>query len=470
MNNNSLIYNKNFINKIEKLYKNDKFNDENITNFLEEYDKIVKKDYNTPLFSKTKTYNNFPPNHNFKKINKNFKVLTRGHNAWEPCNKELIESKEIIKLLNKINNSNYLILKDEFHNKIKKTDYKTICDVIDIIYKKCITDIDYQELYIDINNELLNNCDDFVYYVIKEKFNKNKSLKNKPKNRFYWELINTNKKGKYFYENEDLAKKDLKKLYSYYKIFINKFLSEFTESKIKLDYANEKNDKDLLNKIKKDMINVSKFLLKCYAKKIINTSTIYQLISFLITSEKKHCQQELEVLFTIISYLNENNFLKNFNLNELKNNYKIYVEIINGMRLKFILDDLEKIINSTEINSDDEYEKVDSLNYDINLEQTLKNYFEKDNKLLIPSIYNCFFKDNLSFIDSFIFILENEYYLLKCNHLFNDIKNFENEKDNNTSFFNIFHKLLNELDIEDLKLDLPNIENIIFKLNSFLNI
>lgn len=301
MNNNLKVYNINFINNIEKLYKNEIFSDININNFLENYNKIIKKDYNTPLFSRTKTYNNFPPNHNYKKINKNFKVLTRGHNAWEPSNnKEFIESKEIIKLLNKINYSNYIILKDEFKNNIKNTDYKTICDVVDIIYKKCVTDIEYQDLYIDINKDLLSNSFDFIYYDIKEKLIKNIYNKNNNVIKYYWVLINTNKKSKDLFDNIDLAKDDFNKSYSYYNIFINKFLSEFTESKIKLDYAIDICDNNLSSKIKKNMINVSKFLLKCYSKNIINKSTINQLISFLLIKDKYHYKQELEVLFTII--------------------------------------------------------------------------------------------------------------------------------------------------------------------------
>ena len=404
--------------------------DSSLSKFIEKYEEIIKIDKKKPLFSLTERYSTFPKQQFIDRSN--IKLIEKGENAWQPNqnNKNIIFF--IKSTLNKVTDKNYKICFKQLHDELlKNTSYHVFEILIDEIIEKCIYDVKYHNIFIELCKNIWSNRD--IHYNLVSIHNKDDGL--------YWSknIENPEIFGP-FKKIEDIEKQIYINI-SFKNLLIKKFKIKFIERNKVFEKEGIEND-EYYYKYKKRNQSIMEFIIKLYLKKYIDISNLEYM--FTILSDNKLIKEDIECLYNISKILNNTNFKKlNYYLTIIykKNNDNSWDD-----RTKFFFDEIISKINKNSLikqetikvknkedveNTEDSEDIENIINQFATNKKSLEytaNYLNKKNNVCESIVYCYFenFKNIQKFTDIIIFMYKKKFMYRKeiINCFYNILKEY----------------------------------------------
>lgn len=413
-----MIYDIKFILSFKNIYKE---KNQELVEFVNYYNKIIKEDNIKPIFSKTDKCKSFSNN------------IGKNENSWTPhlYSSPLEQIKhEIISILNKITKNNFGFLSKELICILQKHKYVEILDILVVnILNKTYNDNEFINLYVDLCANI------WGLYDWHEKLTS--IIKNGSK--FCWI--------KNYYTVQD------KIVYSQHFDTIKECKEDIHKNvNLKLNLINILQD-NFINRAKQNKKNVYselQFLTELYNKKYISNKIIHVIMLKLINYPKYTEVNDIDLEgFCIV--------LNNVSINSLKNNYIKYVhKILDNNhfcnRTRFMLENLSNYKTVKDNKSESDYDESDYDTADSLIEEYLEtndiNKFISNININKKVLIECIFNTAIEHI---------KYH----NNLSKLIKRLNYKID--------YNDIISSLDIEDIKLDIADADKRLDKFVSILN-
>jgi hypothetical protein len=323
---------------------------ETFNNFMNYYKNIENEEFKKPIFNQTSKFKKIPNNYN--KNNKYIKIdrdkenddLELNKNNWKlniPIDEKQKISILIKTYLNKISDDTYKKISTEFLNDLLLIDNFNLFEILSSeIINKCLFDVKYRLLYINICVKIWNNNQ--IHFNLTEINQKN--------NDFYWNLKN-NEKIYGPFKNIDIAKNDILLKINFKKYFIN-FIQNLYKVK---DFSFSNLNEDEIFIKKKKILLLIELISILYIEKYINFDIIILIIIDLLhlNNFQEIIEIEYECLYNLLKFINSKktsftdlidykNIFENFN----KNINLIIINNILPKRSLFFLNEIIIILNN----------------------------------------------------------------------------------------------------------------------------
>jgi hypothetical protein len=446
------------------------FSDDKLNEFIKFYDKIEQEDMVAPLFSKTKKFDqmkfNFKqhPNKDQKRYNK----LSRSLNAWKPTDEHSF-SKMLKSILNKLNESNFEILFNEFIENLKEVKTPIIDDLIENFIIKSTVDDEFNDLYFKFLSKL--NSDEYFYNIfcsiIEDK-------------KYFYYISKTERSNTIYgkFKSQKKAQDYCRKRYDLFKYLAVKCEEKFKKNDELFEKINQEEDKEKILKIRRTISGIVRIFGESFNLGYLDEKIIHFIFIFCLNlnekSTNKNNEEKVEMIYVLMNTIMKNNKKLDLKCLELYKNKLIDVEKNIGSRYKFLISEIIVLINK-KLNKKQEHKYIFDYNYLINKLDSNKNKFnnylydkflfklkeiEKDlNSNNFIKNYKCFL-DNL-LIDCFEIKIKNE--RLEWYKLFKELTKIIVEHKI------IYEEVINEITeyIDDITLDIPDIIDKLKEFNEF---
>ena len=450
--------------------------------FIQKYRDIESEDLKKPIFSQTTKFKKNPNNYKHYKNLKHIRDKEKDEhkNVWTFQNPVEENTKLIVLIksfLNKISDDNYNQLSTEFIDELLKIRNNNIFKIIsEEIYHKCIFEIKYRSLYVNLCSKIWNNRQ--IHYNLADIHIVD--------NNYYWNYINDNKKyGPFF--NEINTKNDIYKKSNFKKYFLNYIQQLYINKDLSFDSLE---DDEIFQK-KKSILLLVELIGLMYTEKFINFD-----IPNIIIIDLLHINNidnikdiEYELLFNLLKIIKDNK--TNYtSLIEQKNIFYEYINIVQliinnsnidtnniSKRSIFFMNEIITILkifienkgtnNTSNISHSASHNSLQNqsnieLEFDKNL---FINNLNNINELNINNIVNTYKSISLKDKNEIFYIIIDKYISLKRHNehyisLINNIKDSDN-------YYNALDKHVNN--IEDTLLDVPNANLKLIQLIEYIN-
>jgi len=339
------------------LLDNFKDKDNNLNDFIKEYEEIIQKDKKKPLFSLTSKYSSFPK----KKFERGDSTISssnenNNNNNWLPPTdtfyKPVIQINEdnkinssIKMILNKITNDNYDKISVELLEFLKKIKTKNNLIVLSHeILKKNMYDSKYQNLYIDLSFKIWTKKDILNNIIVINENNGEYTYTINHGNDIENDLdLDENKE---IFKNKNDIYKILYTKYNFYNILFTTYEKEFlkkNENFEKINHDSSLNDETKF-KLKNKIYSIFEVILRMFNKNYTNYDMVEKFINILL--DDKVYKETIECLF-----INKNYLVEKIDKNHLIiilekiKNYKDEVEKYEG-RIKFFYEELINLLEN----------------------------------------------------------------------------------------------------------------------------
>lgn len=433
-----------------------------LTEFIENYGRIIKEDIAKPIFSQTNQYDLFPKKKPYKKFRRN-------KNIWAPSipKTDLERVKKTIKsILNKITEKNYNVLIETLICEINKF---SIVEVLDILVEETINkvtyDISFHEIYIKICHRI---------WSMKKWHEELISIVEDEEGKLFWakNSLKADEKLNGPFDNEEEIRKYTNKHINFRFYLLNAFEERFRS---KSQYFDKKNNKSMSeeekNKYRKKVFSLVQFLGKMYMKGYLSRKILYVLILDLIGYDKD--EQPIEEYIESFSKLwktIDGKFLVPIPKEHI---YEIFLHISKmlskydwSIRIEFMMEDMinnynkkykdkiqikekiEKMEEEEEVEVEDIYDKIENIILEYKKKERLDEVISKlkkykKNRLIILEIILGWAVEDIKNIKLSVDLIR------RCEYL--DILDIQNTLNSMIS------------NIEEIKLDVPNVKNNMLK-------
>lgn len=348
------------------------FNDDKLNDFIKFYDKIEQEDMVAPLFSKTKKFDqmkfNFKPQSN--KDNKRYNKLSRSLNAWKPTDEHSF-SKMLKSILNKLNESNFEVLFDEFIDNLKEVKTPIIDDLIESFILKSTIDDEFNELYFKFLSKL--NSDEYFYKIfcsiIEDKKYYYYFSKTERTNTLYGKF-NTVKK----------AQDYCRKRYDLFKYLAIKCEDKFKKNDELFEKINQEEDKEKILKLRRTISGIVRIFAESFNIGQLDERIIHFIFIFCLnmneSSTKQNNEEKIEMIHVLMNTLAKKNKKLDNKCLELYKTKLIELESNVGSRYKFLIGEILVLINK-KLNKKDGKKYTFNYNFLINKLESIKNNFNQ---------------------------------------------------------------------------------------------
>jgi len=382
------------------LLDNFKDKDNNLNDFIKEYEEIIHKDKKKPLFSLTSKYSSFPK----KKFERGESTQSSNDNNWLPSNdtfyKPVIEVNEDDKInttikiiLNKITNDNYEKISLELLEFLKKIKTKNNLIVLsEEILKKNMYDSKYQNLYIDLSykiwtkKEILNNI------IVIHENNEGYSFRLNGENKQKTQTVVNDELFEDIYKNKNDIYKILYTKYNFYNILFTTYENEFIKKNDNFEKININLSisDELKYKLKNKIYSIFEVILRMFNKNYTSYDMVEKFINILL--DGKIYKETIECLFINKNYLIEK-IEKNHLINILEKvkSYKEEVEKYEG-RIKFFYEEFISLLE----NKIKTIKPKENLSYSSLVKKNMKDDNMKDDNMKENNLKEPLIKGNIN--------------------------------------------------------------------------
>ena len=445
---------------------------ENFNNFYDFYLKIIKEEIENTKQLNAKFCKNLNEKGKYSKFNKS-PIELKKVCSFDSINNENEKLNVIIRTnLNKITEETYDKISENLINKLLENKNTQIFKLLSQeIVNKCLYDIKYRNLYINLCSKIWNNKK--IHYNLIEIIKNN--------NNFYAEYsVDENIKTKLgpFYSVDKLKENVFSKI-NFKNYFID-FLQDLYYNK-NLDYDHLE-DEEFFNMKKKTLLLVE-LLSILFIEKHINFDIINLIIIDLLHQNNNFDnikEIEFELLHVMIKFIYENN--KSFKFIEYKKIIEHFKNILESLlvnnisiiskRSNYFINEViiifQKILNNEKFEKKNKSNSnnIDNIdNIDNNENNSINNILMNVEKENFDNFYYSFRYLETNKQEEIITILINKYLEKKNNEKY--LKCINKIKNNELIVFieSIIYKIINNLD--DIILDIPDVnENIKYLINN----
>ena len=443
------------------------FNDDRLNEFNKYYDKIEQEDMVAPLFSKTKKFDQMK--FNFKQPNKDqkrYNKLSRSLNAWKPTDEHSF-SKMLKSILNKLNESNFEILFDEFIDNLREVKIPIIDDLIESFILKSTIDDEFNELYFKFLSKL--NSDEYFYKIFCSIIEDKKYFyyfsKTERTNTLYGKF-NTYKK----------AQDYCRKRYDLFNYLTIKCEEKFKKNDELFEKINQEEDKENILKLRRMISGIVRIFAESFNLGNLDEKIIHFIFVFClnmnVNSTNKNNEEKIEMIHILMNTLAKKNKKLNKKCLELYKTKLIEVEHNVGSRYKFLIGEILVLINK-KLNKKENKKYTFNYNFLINKLESIKNKFnqylydnfliriKKEEKNLDTKDFN---EEYTTFLDNFFMYCFD----IKVKNERVEWYKFLKELNTNIPESKVISKnVINNLtnDIDEILLDIPDIIDKFKELN-----
>jgi len=419
-----------------------------LKSFFRLYSVKIQEDKNTPLFSKTDTYNHFPTrvfNKNYKKsynkykkekryIKKNDWRKEKKYNKRKPSIKINTTKINITKILNKISTKNFKSQSNQLLNILIKNKNNLSLKLIgELIIEKIWYDASYYEMYLELCETLWNNNT-----WIKEMYTISNFISNDRKCYYFSTTIENNKLVGPYMSFKKASSEAIKKL-NLKNILLAICRDNFHK---RHEYINLLKTSENKYKLKRKIIGTVEIFAYLAKKKYIHIDILHYILVSILNRKYNILPEEIESLKAIWDIVLK--IVDKKSINEYRKLLKDIYTMDWEYRIRFMIEDMIEFKQSN-----DKKDNIKDTKFIENNIVTLSRNNKRNNiEKLLKNI-----NDSSLFIVLFSELLRDlsEYGEYINNHI-NTILTILN-KENSASFSKAFNEVGN--DIADIKIDAP---------------